>query len=291
MMPSETSGRPSFAFVDAVRSVHASASSHPPPSAKPLTIATDGFVIFSRRAKTCWPEKARSFAAKGCILASSLMSAPATKAFSPAPVTTRQRRAASASTSSNAAASSRSVCAFRAFITFGRFTVTNATAPARSRRMFSKPTAPVLVPADADDRALHDRLRLEGPVLRIALGVDDLLGDVEAADELAEGRILAVQRWRRLVHDEELARCRVGAARAGHREDAGLVLLRVELRLEHPRSAARSGASRVTALDHEARDHAVEDLPVVEPRVAQIEEVADVVRRNVRPELHLHATW
>ena len=41
-MPSETSGRPNFAFAEARMKSHASASSQPPPSAKPLTAAITG---------------------------------------------------------------------------------------------------------------------------------------------------------------------------------------------------------------------------------------------------------
>ena len=127
MMPSETSGRPKRAVFEAVRSVQASASSQPPPSAKPLTIAIEGLVMRSRRPKTCWPKKASSLAAIAFgIATSSLMSAPATKAFSPEPVITRQRTAASDSSASKARASSVSVSWLSALSLSGRLTVSRA---------------------------------------------------------------------------------------------------------------------------------------------------------------------
>src|SRR5262249_9546610 len=149
----------------------------------------------------------------------------------------------------------RRVCAFSAFITFGRLTVTNATAPVLSRRMFSYPMAirspPLrsgLLARDLQHGRLDDRLGIEGLVLRIALRVGDLVDDLEAADDLPEAGVLAVEVRRDLVHDEELARGRVRVGRARHREDAGLVLPLAELRLERARAVARAGAGRVAAL-------------------------------------------
>jgi hypothetical protein len=66
------------------------------------------------------------------------MSAPATNAFSPAPVMTIDRTAASRCSASIARRSSSRVWPFNAFRTFGRFTVTTATAPSRSTIKFSK---------------------------------------------------------------------------------------------------------------------------------------------------------
>src|SRR5215472_7989765 len=115
-----------------MRSVHAIASSHPPPSAKPLIAAMTGFPRFSMRSKTCWPASACSRPLLGVWTASSAMSAPATNDRSPAPVSTIARIDSSALSSSIARCSSSSVREFNAFSTFGRLMVRTATAPSRS---------------------------------------------------------------------------------------------------------------------------------------------------------------
>src|SRR5687768_15053205 len=66
------------------------------------------------------------------------MSAPATKAFSPAPVSTTARTPASSLNAVMARASSVSVWLFKALRTFGRLRVTMATASSRSIRRLSK---------------------------------------------------------------------------------------------------------------------------------------------------------
>jgi hypothetical protein len=66
------------------------------------------------------------------------MSAPAQKAFSPAPVTSSARMPASRRTSRSARASSRSVTASSAFRAFGRSSRIVATAPERSRCRLAK---------------------------------------------------------------------------------------------------------------------------------------------------------
>jgi len=65
----------------------ASAISHPPPRAKPLTAAMVGTVLRSRKAVAAWPSSAKRLASKGLISFIAAISAPATKALSPAPVT------------------------------------------------------------------------------------------------------------------------------------------------------------------------------------------------------------
>src|SRR5205809_844988 len=85
-----------------------SSNSSPPPTQSPLTAATIGFengVSFS---------KARLMvrAVSAPALRSPLMSAPAEKAFSPAPVSTTQRQPASASRRSQSAAKSASIARF-----------------------------------------------------------------------------------------------------------------------------------------------------------------------------------
>src|SRR5206468_1647038 len=116
-----------------------------------------------------------------------------------------------------------SVCSLSAFITLGRLTVTVATAPAFSTWRFSWLTGLPLLSGRRDHGALLDELRLEGPVGRVLPGADDLVDHVEAADELPEAGVLAVERGVVAVHDEELARGRVRIARPRHREDAAHV--------------------------------------------------------------------
>ena len=86
---------------------------------------------------------------------------------------------------------------------------------------------------------------------------------------MAKGGVAAVQMRGILVHDEELAAGGVRVHRAGHADDAAGVLDGVgnavlqELALDVPAGAAHAGALRVTALDHEAGNNAVEGQAVV----------------------------
>ena len=96
----------------------------------------------------------------------------------------------------------------------------------------------------------------------IRTGHLDLFDDAEPADDLAEDDVLVVQPVRLLRRDEELRS--VGARpRVGHREDAGLGVLQLEVLvgklLAVDGAAAGAVAIReVAALDHEVRDDAVE---------------------------------
>src|SRR4249920_3159637 len=114
------------------------ASSQPPPSAYPLIAAITGLPRCSTMSKTCWPASANARALVGVCTASSLMSAPATNALSPAPVRITTRISPSSFRSSIARRSASSVSAFRAFRTLGRLNVTVATAPLRSRNRTSE---------------------------------------------------------------------------------------------------------------------------------------------------------
>src|SRR5215212_3172165 len=69
MIPSFTSGRPNCAFSLAMRRWHASASSHPPPSAKPFTAAITGLRDSSMRRNTCCPSRLTSIPSTGPIVA------------------------------------------------------------------------------------------------------------------------------------------------------------------------------------------------------------------------------
>ena len=119
-----TSGWPNFAVSTAILMVQAIAVSQPPPSAKPLTAATTGLPRFSMRSSTPCPKRLDCSASNAVTCASSLMSAPAMKALSPAPVRMTPRIAASSRASSNAVRRSFHVGVFRALSTLGRLTVT-----------------------------------------------------------------------------------------------------------------------------------------------------------------------
>src|SRR6266545_364719 len=136
MMPSLTSGVPSLAFSDAMRTWQAMASSQPPPRAKPLTAAITGLPSRSMRSSTRCPRRERSLPSTGLCVASSAMSAPATNAFSPAPVRMTPRVAGSAARAAKAASSSSTVPSFRALSLSGRLMVTKAMPSRISTRRF-----------------------------------------------------------------------------------------------------------------------------------------------------------
>src|SRR5208282_2757492 len=123
-IPRCTSGCPSFAFSLARRMVQARASSHPPPSANPLMHAITGLPRISIKSSTACPRCAYSLPETASCFASSPISAPATKAFSPAPVRIATRIEASDLMSVNAPRNSSMVAMLSALSTFGRFTVT-----------------------------------------------------------------------------------------------------------------------------------------------------------------------
>ena len=100
--------------------VQAIASSQPPPSAKPLMQAITGLPRFSMASTMAWPRWVYSLAETGVCCDSSPMSAPATNAFSPAPVRMTTRTSASSFTAAKAVFSSCMVAMFSALSTFGR---------------------------------------------------------------------------------------------------------------------------------------------------------------------------
>src|SRR5688572_19084761 len=108
------------------------ASSHPPPSAKPLTAATTGFGDVSKRRNTSCPRRASRLAMTGELVAISEMSAPATKAR-PAPVRITPPTSSRSRASSIASPSSVMTVAFSALSLSGRLTVMTAIRSATSR--------------------------------------------------------------------------------------------------------------------------------------------------------------
>ena len=135
--PSLISGWPKRALSAAMMKSAIIASSQPPPSAKPLTAAIHGL----RTALTTWlvhlAKKSSEKNSAADLSAISLMSAPAAKAFSPAPVSTAQRCAESASKAAKAAIRSSRTWLLSAFNACGRLSVISVTAPRASTRMVS----------------------------------------------------------------------------------------------------------------------------------------------------------
>ena len=127
MTPRLISGWPSFAVSAAMRSVHDIAISRPPPSAKPLSSAMTGFPRRSTPRIICWPAREKRSASAGGSDANSEMSAPATNAFCPDPVSTTTRTDASAPAAENAPASSAMVALFSALSLSGRLIVMRRT--------------------------------------------------------------------------------------------------------------------------------------------------------------------
>src|SRR3954453_13525279 len=147
----------------------------------------------------------------------------------------------------------------------------------RSRR----PARPILRPASThpvdstialrDLHALH-AYALDRAVAGVGLDRLDRVDHVHAARYLPERRVLAVQpRRRRCRHDEELAAVRVRPC-VGHGQCAPHDRVVVDLVVELVAGAAGADALRATALNHEIRDHAVEDQPVVEALSGQLGE-------------------
>src|SRR5712692_9206539 len=107
----------------------------------------------------------------------------------------------------------------------------------------------------------------------------DTIHHVHALRHDAEDRVLTVEVRLRLEADVELAARRVRLLRARHRHGAADVLLLVELGLDGVAGPARTVALGITALDDEARFHAMEGEAVVEALLRELEEVLDGLRR------------
>ena len=130
---------------------------------------------------------------------------------------------------------------------------------------------------------------------RAGLHLGDRVDHVRAGHDLAEDGVTpALRRGGGVVEevvvhhvDEELRRGGVRIHRAGHGDRVAVVLKtvgglvldrRVRFLLVHARE-------ETAALDHEARDDAVEDGAVIEALARQGDKVADGVRRNLGVQL------
>ena len=86
----------------------------------------EGLPMLSSRWNTPWPKMENSLPFTGVCCASSLISAPATKAFSPEPVRISTRTLESSRASSSTCCNSSTVLRFSAFNTLGRLNVMQA---------------------------------------------------------------------------------------------------------------------------------------------------------------------
>src|SRR5690625_2828636 len=143
MRPSPTSGRPRRAPSAAMRRSHASATSRPPPKAKPFTAAIVGTGSAARALRTSWPERAASRPANASLprRVNSLMSAPATKAR-PEPVRMSAFTASAPATTSSASPNSSIRSAFSALRTSGRSKVMVAMPSSTAKPMLSNSRSP-----------------------------------------------------------------------------------------------------------------------------------------------------
>lgn len=146
------------------------------------------------------------------------------------------------------------------------------------RRPCERSADPVRDPPGLRERLGRDDLDvLDRPIQLARPRTAHLVDDIHAIDDLAKDGVLAIEVRRGGQGDEELAAVGAGPA-VGHGQDAlaGVSARGVELVLELAAVdglAARARARRVAALDHEARDDAVEDDVVVLVRVGQAGEV------------------
>ena len=120
--PRLISGCPTLAVSAAIRRWQHIASSSPPPRAKPLTIAITGLGRRSTRRIIRVPRSEKSRPCTGVSAFISAMSAPATNALGPAPVSTTTRTVSSAAAAAKAASRASRVAALSAFSLSGRFT-------------------------------------------------------------------------------------------------------------------------------------------------------------------------
>src|SRR3569623_296174 len=117
---------------------HASATSQPPPSAKPFTAAIHGLLLRSIAMPSRPPCSANACACAGSSVCISEMSAPATNAFSPAPVSATTRTLSSPSSISTAAVSSRITVPDSALSCGSRLMITTASGPSTPSLSVSK---------------------------------------------------------------------------------------------------------------------------------------------------------
>src|SRR5882724_74459 len=266
MMARLISVRPSVAVAAATRMSHASASSRPPPRAKPLTAARIG----CGQPSMAWRKSTRRRRSRNCTGTSgatnSRMSAPAENAFSPAPVTTTTLTSSSTARASKQRVSSRRMASFIALWTSGRFSVSVATCSATS---YTSVSYFVLTRGSSGTARSSDDLAGAEPGPRggvVAGGAEHLVG------VLAERRRGAHVARRRLREEQR-------RSRQGEAADLRMIVLARQPVMPRQRMAAElvdrvHGAGR----DIVRQQH----LAIVEPQHPGGE--AGVVREVLEPE-------
>src|ERR1044072_9255252 len=137
-----------------------------------------------------------------------------------------------------------------------------------------------------------DNWRLKGAiVLWIARGIHDLIHRIHPGQHAPKSRILPIEAWVLLHHDEKLTSRAVGIVGSSHAQDAPLMLHVVELCLDPILWTSRAPCAgitrlrvRISALDHETRDYPVKLRPIVESLASKFLEVGHMVRGFVREE-------
>lgn len=114
-----------------------------------------------------------------------------------------------------------------------------------------------------DDDAF-DRYGLFRTIVRTSWSVHDFVDHSHSLGHFPEDRMFAVQPGRWFEGDEELGTIGAGTC-VGHREDSGTVkaVARGSLVPELITRAPHAGSRGVAALDHEVRNHAVKNGPVI----------------------------
>ena len=106
------------------------------------------------------------------------------------------------------------------------------------------------------------------------IALSDFVHDILSGDDLAENSVLTVEVWGGKVSDEKLAAIGVRPGiRHGKNSRLGVLERVVDLIGEFVARAARAGASRIAALDHEISDHAVEGYTVIVAAFRKVEEI------------------
>src|SRR3989441_3564347 len=118
----------------------------------------------------------------------------------------------------------------------------------------------------------------------MADGVDDL----HPADDTTEHGVLRVQPVVVDEVDEDLAPAGVRSCVRHRDRSAGIPVVGRELVFDRVSGAAHPGSLRVPTLDHEVRDHAVEDRSIVEALPDELPEVARGDWHRLVEEFDLH---
>jgi hypothetical protein len=122
----------------------------------------------------------------------------------------------------------------------------------------------------------------------------NIIDHIEAFHHFAEAGMVAIQVGRILaaVANEELGATRITAGMC-HREHPPVVILIIPIQFAVDGIAGATSArpGRVTALDHEIRDHAMEGDAIVEAVFGEFHKISDGIRCILIIEFHLHIAF